>query len=113
MSCSIDHVVIGGGLAGCMVALKLASAGREVVLLEKQREAHDKVCGEFLSAEAIGYLRQAGVDAQAAGAHPIERVCLHAGRKSVGARLPFQALSLSRRVLDEMLMGRAGAAGCR
>ena len=112
MSCSIDHVVIGGGLAGCMVALKLASAGREVVLLEKQREAHDKVCGEFLSAEAIGYHRQAGVDVQAAGAHPIERVCLHAGRKSVGARLPFQALSLSRRVLDEMLMGRAGAAGC-
>jgi len=112
MSSSIDHVVIGGGLAGSMVGLKLAGAGREVVLLEKQRGAHDKVCGEFLSAEAIGYLRRAGVDAQAAGAHSIERVCLHAGRKSVNARLPFQALSLSRRVLDEMLMEEAEAAGC-
>lgn len=112
MSSSIDHVVIGGGLAGCMVGLKLAAAGREVVLLEKQREAHDKVCGEFLSAEAIGYLHRAGVEVQAAGAHPIERVCLHSGRRSVHARLPFQALSLSRRVLDEILMGKAEAAGC-
>src|SRR3954451_14296200 len=99
MSSSIDHVVIGGGLAGCMVGLKLAAAGRKVVVLEKQREAHDKVCGEFLSAEAIGYLRRAGVDAQGAGADQIERVCVHTGRKSVHAQLPFQALSLSRRVL--------------
>jgi menaquinone-9 beta-reductase len=112
MSSSIDHVVIGGGLAGCMVGLKLAAAGREVVLLEKQREAHDKVCGEFLSAEAIGYLRRAGVDAGAAGAHPIGRVRLHVDRRSVHARLPFQALSLSRRVLDEILMREAQAAGC-
>jgi menaquinone-9 beta-reductase len=113
MSSSMDHVVvIGGGLAGSMLGLKLAVAGREVVLLEKQREAHDKVCGEFLSAEAIGYLHRAGVDVQAAGAHPIQRVCLHTGRKSVHAQLPFQALSLSRRVLDESLMERAGAAGC-
>ena len=104
MSSSIDHVVIGGGLAGSMVGLKLAGAGREVVLLEKQREAHDKVCGEFLSAEAIGYLRRAGVDAQAACAHSIERVCLHAGRKCVNARLPFQTLSLSLRVLNEIMM---------
>jgi menaquinone-9 beta-reductase len=112
MSRSIPHVIVGGGLAGCMVGLKLAAAGREVVLLEKQSEAHDKVCGEFLSAEALGYLRRAGVDVQAAGAHSIERVRLHSGRKSVDARLPFEALSLSRRVLDEMLMEKAEAAGC-
>ena len=48
--------MIGGGLAGSMVAMRLASAGREVVLLEKEREAHHKVCGEFLSREAIHYL---------------------------------------------------------
>ena len=44
-----DHLVIGGGLAGSMVALRLAAAGREVTLLERERTAHHKVCGEFLS----------------------------------------------------------------
>lgn len=107
-----DHVIIGGGLAGSMLGLRLAMAGREVVLLEKQREAHDKVCGEFLSAEAVGYLQRAGIDPCALGAQPIDHVRLHTGRTSVDAALPFDALSLSRRVLDEALMMRAEAAGC-
>ena len=39
-----DHLVIGGGLAGSMAALLLASAGREVTLLERERTPHHKVC---------------------------------------------------------------------
>ena len=35
---SVEHLVIGGGLAGSMVAMRLAAAGREVTLLEKERE---------------------------------------------------------------------------
>lgn len=107
-----DHVIIGGGLAGSMLGLRLAMAGREIVLLEKQREPHDKVCGEFLSAEAVGYLQRAGIDPHALGAETIDRVRLHAGRTSVKAPLPFDALSLSRRVLDEALISKAEAAGC-
>jgi len=113
MNSSIDHVIIGGGLAGSMLGLKLALAGRQVVLLEKQRGPHDKVCGEFLSAEAIGYLQRAGVDPIALGAHTIERVRMHTGRKSIETPLPFGALSLSRRILDETLMSKAEAAGCK
>ena len=94
--------MIGGGLAGSMLAMRLAAAGREVVLLEKEREAHHKVCGEFLSREAIDYLRQAGIDPLELGAHAIQRVRLHSGKRTVEARLPFTALSLSRRVLDEI-----------
>jgi menaquinone-9 beta-reductase len=112
MRTSIDHVVIGGGLAGSMVALRLAAAGREVVLLEKQREPDHKVCGEFLSAEAIGYLQRIGVDPRALGAHPIDRVRLHSGRRSVRASLPFGALSLSRLLLDQALLEKAEASGC-
>lgn len=37
------HLVIGGGLAGSMVALRLASAGRAVTLLERERIPHHKV----------------------------------------------------------------------
>jgi flavin-dependent dehydrogenase len=109
---SVEHLVIGGGLAGSMAAMRLAATGREVVLLEKEREAHHKVCGEFLSREAIHYLRQAEIEPLHLGAHAIQRVRLHSGNKTVEARLPFTALSLSRRILDETLLAKAQEAGC-
>lgn len=112
MSDAVQHLVIGGGPAGSMLALRLAAAGRKVVLLEKERAAHHKVCGEFLSREAIEYLNQIGVDPVNLGAGAIRSVRLHAGRNTFGERLPFTAMSLSRRVLDEVLLTRAALAGC-
>ena len=107
----VENLVIGGGLAGSMVALRLADAGRDVMLIEKEREPHHKVCGEFLSAEAVHYLRQSGIEPLDLGAHAIQRVRLHSGARSVEARLPFTALSLSRRILDESLLANANQAG--
>lgn len=107
-----ETVVIGGGLAGSMLAIRLAAAGRAVVLLEKEREAHHKVCGEFLSREAVAYLAQAGIDPRELGACTIQQVRLLSGERSIETRLPFTALSLSRRVLDEMLLDRAKESGC-
>jgi flavin-dependent dehydrogenase len=109
---AVEHLVIGGGPAGSMLAVRLAAAGRKVVLLEKEREAHDKVCGEFLSREAVAYLGQVGIEPRNLGACAIQRVRLTSGRRRVEARLPFIALSLSRRVLDETLLERAREAGC-
>ncbi len=109
---NVDHLVIGGGLAGPMVALRLAAAGREVLLLEKERSAHHKVCGEFLSREAIGYLKSAGVDPLDLGAATIRSVRLSSKRRQVEAALPFTALSLSRRVLDAAMIRRAAENGC-
>ncbi len=68
---TIPNLVIGGGPAGSMVAIRLASAGHPVLLLERERTAHHKVCGEFLSREAVDYLREAGVDPILLGADPI------------------------------------------
>lgn len=106
-----ECLVIGGGLAGSMAALRLASAGRSVVLIEKERAAHDKVCGEFLSAEAISYLSSASIDPVRLGAVPVHKLRLSAGKSVVEATLPFPALSLSRRVLDEAMLLRAEQAG--
>jgi len=108
----VDHLVIGGGPAGAMVALRLAAAGRSVVLLEKESGPHHKVCGEFLSREAVDYLHQAGVDPLELGATVISSLRLSAGSKLIAAPLPFQALSLSRRVLDAALLARAKESGC-
>jgi flavin-dependent dehydrogenase len=98
-----DHLVIGGGLAGSMAALRLAAAGREVTILERERAAHHKVCGEFLSPEAVDYLALAGVSPLSLGAQAIRFVRLSSKQRVVESTLPFTALSLSRCVLDEAL----------
>jgi flavin-dependent dehydrogenase len=109
----VDNLVIGGGPAGAMVTLRLAAAGRSVVLLEKESGPHHKVCGEFLSPEAVDYLRQAGINPLDFGATPIRILRLSTGNKTVTASLPFNALSLSRRVLDAALLERAEETGCQ
>ena len=110
---STEHLIIGGGLAGSMLGLRLASAGKEVTLLEKERGPHHKVCGEFLSREAVDYLRDAGIDPLALGAVPLRVVRLASRRNVIETALPFHALSLSRHVLDEALLTRAEQTGCK
>ncbi len=106
-----DLAVIGGGLAGGALALRAAGRGRRVVLVERESGPHDKVCGEFLSREALLHLRALGLDARALGGVPIDRVRLSAGRRTATATLPFEGTGLSRRVLDEALLDRAADAG--
>lgn len=106
-SATPDHLVIGGGPAGSMLALRLAKAGSRVTLVEREPTAHHKVCGEFISREAIHYLDQIGIDSLALGAEIIRTIRLSSGKRVVSASLPFQALSLSRRTLDEALLTRA------
>lgn len=108
-----EVLILGGGLAGAMAALRLSAAGRTTVLIEKEREAHHKVCGEFLSPEAVYYLRNAGIDTEELGAVPIQDLCLSTGSRSVETRLPFVAHSLSRHILDEALLARAAETGAR
>lgn len=111
MSRRYDAVVVGGGLAGAAVAYDLADAGRDVVLVERESGPHHKVCGEFLSFEALHYLEGLGVDARALGAVPIDTVGVTGAGPPVDCPLPFPALSLSRHRLDEALLARTREAG--
>jgi flavin-dependent dehydrogenase len=106
-----DAMVVGGGIAGSALAARLAGAGREVVLIEREAGPVDKVCGEFLSREAGLYLAALGVDLASLGAVPIDTVRLCERDHTITVALPFSAWSLSRRVLDEALLERAKAAG--
>ncbi len=104
-------VVAGGGLAGAAAATLLARGGERPLLIERSREPHDKICGDFVSTEAQAHLRMLGFDVDTLGGHPIDRVRLVAGTRSAGARLPFTALGLTRRRLDAALLDHAAAAG--
>jgi menaquinone-9 beta-reductase len=112
---SYPTLILGGGLAGSAAAIALARAGREVVLLERERAAKHKVCGEFLSAEALHLLAALGIDPAAHGAQPVHTVRLAAygprARHTAETRLPFAARSLTRRCLDELLLTAAEQAG--
>lgn len=108
-----DALVIGAGLAGSAAACLLARAGHQVRLIEKESGPHHKVCGEFLSVEAVAHLSDLGLDPQALGGVPIDRVRLVHRGIGAEAALPFRAFGLSRHVLDEALIARAEAAGAR
>jgi menaquinone-9 beta-reductase len=108
-----EVAVIGGGPAGASFAARLAEAGRDVLVIEREAGPHDKVCGEFLSREALLYLSALGIDLPALGAIPIGSLGLAAGGTSVVTHLPFPAMSLSRRVLDEAMLMHATRAGAR
>lgn len=73
----LDVVVVGGGVAGCAVAARLAGAGMRVVVLERDPAYRDRVRGEALvnwglaEAAAMGL---ADVVLGTADAQPIVRV---------------------------------------
>jgi flavin-dependent dehydrogenase len=108
-----ETVIVGGGPAGSATASGLAALGRDVVLIERTAEPHNKVCGEFLSVETQTQLQRLGVDPSSLGAVPVEQVALYSSSRSVTSALPFRALSLSRYRLDNALLQCAQNSGAR
>lgn len=106
-----EALIVGGGPAGAALGIALARRGRAVTLLEQCATAHDKVCGEFLSHEAVGYLESLGLSPRSLGAVVIHAVRLHGRRVIAKCELPFPALSLTRRALDEALLALAADEG--
>ncbi len=104
-------VVIGGGLAGSAFATLLARRGRPVTLIEQHAAPRHKVCGDFLSTEALTYLHSLGLDPAALGAVPITTLRLATGTRLTETLLPFPAASLTRFTLDEALLNLAGSSG--
>jgi flavin-dependent dehydrogenase len=113
MSLQDEVLILGGGVAGCAASIALARKGRRVTLIEREPAPRHKVCGEFLSAEALDDLHALGIDLASLGAVPIDCVRLAAAGRAAEAPLPFPAASLTRKALDTALIAQAVAAGVR
>jgi menaquinone-9 beta-reductase len=106
-----EVLILGGGVAGCAASIALARKGRSVTMIEREPAPRHKVCGEFLSGEALEDLHALGIDVASLGAVPINYVRLAAARRAATAPLPFPAKSLTRKALDTALIAAAIAAG--
>jgi menaquinone-9 beta-reductase len=104
-------LIIGGGPAGASAAIRLAQSGVAALVVERSVGPHDKVCGDFLTSEAVTALESLGVHPGTLGAAAIREVRIVLGERIAAARLPFAAVGLSRRVLDEALLTRVVACG--
>lgn len=106
-----DVLIVGAGLSGTATALHLSKTDKTICLIDKKDKPHHKVCGEFLSHEAVSYLNDLGLDVKTLGAVKIDKMRLIKESVIVEANLPFDAYSVSRYLLDEALLDLAIKAG--
>jgi menaquinone-9 beta-reductase len=111
-----DIAVIGGGPAGTSAAITAARFGARVVIFEARNFPRHKVCGEFISAEALGLLAVL-LDGSENGsrladvAPALNRTRLFLGRRTIEAKIRPAAVSIARYDLDDALWRIAQKAG--
>ena len=111
-----ELVVIGGGPAGTSAAITAARAGAQVLLLEKGNFPRHKVCGEFVSGEALHLLDSLLTHAPEAlvvleRAQRIPGVRLFLDGRTISVPVDPPAASLARYEMDAALWQAAEAAG--
>lgn len=113
-----DVIVAGAGPAGSSAAIHLATHGLSVLLVEQKRFPRPKLCGEFISPECQDHFQKLGVARSivASGPASISETVFYSTRGHevtvpsswFGGRM---ALGLSRAVMDDVLLRRAGEVG--
>jgi menaquinone-9 beta-reductase len=108
-----DFTIIGGGPAGASAAIHLAQNGASVRLYEKKRFPRPKLCGGFLSPEALPLFDELGVrEAMRSVSWPIRKVRVStSGGQIAEAALPSEGWSVDRFQMDLILLEQAKAAG--
>ena len=104
-------VIVGAGLAGLSCGIELLQAGREVTLLDKGQVPTLKVCGEYLSLEALPILEQLGVRLDYSRHPMIDFLAAQTGNTTHTQWLPLGGMGISRQKLDGTLKDRFVALG--
>jgi menaquinone-9 beta-reductase len=113
----VEVLIAGAGPAGSLAAIGLARAGVRVLLVDRARFPRDKLCGDTLNPGAMRVLDRFGLRAPVeAASRPLEGMLL-TGNGGVQVRGTYggglMARALTRRVLDQLLVDAAIAAGAQ
>jgi len=120
MSARADALVIGAGPAGSAIAILLARAGWEVVLVEQDAYPRRKVCGECIGAAGLASLDElgAGPGVRTHAGPELRHIGFMSNSATVLADFPActdgpyrYGRALRRDHLDGMLVDRAAALG--
>jgi len=102
---SFEVAIIGAGPAGSTLAALLASRGASVALVDRDAFPRDKLCGEFLSYDALPVVDLLGVDLS--DAPKVERCRIVSRHAKYEFELPHAARGVSRLTLDDRLFQTA------
>lgn len=116
-----DVVVVGGGPAGCAVAIGLARTGHDVLLVDRACFPRHKACAEYLSPATVDAIDRLGVLPAVEACRPVRPVGMRLimpGMAAAEVRYPDgqgarRALCLTRHDLDAALLDGARRSGVR
>jgi len=106
-----DVVVVGAGPAGAVAATHLAANRHRVLLLDRKKFPHEKVCGDGLLPDALRCLDAIGVGekVRAAGHSSITSVLVSPSLNEV--EIPGEYLTIKRSLLDMIVAQKAVESG--
>ena len=107
-------VVIGGGISGLLTAIQLANAGIPCSVIERKKYPFHRVCGEYISNEAVPFLKLLGLFPSEYMPTQIRRFQLSSiSGKSEILDLDLGGFGISRYVFDQFLYEKAKLAGVK
>ncbi|MCU4183161.1 geranylgeranyl reductase family protein [Acidiferrimicrobium sp. IK] len=113
-----DVLVIGGGPSGATASYWLASAGHDVVMVERKSYPREKTCGDGLTPRSVRQLLDMGLGDELAGAgHRYDGLRSHGFGRTLELKwpehpdLPGYGYVITRKDLDALVARRAEKAG--
>lgn len=109
-----DVIVIGGGLAGLVSACLLAKSGYKALLVEKKQYPFHRVCGEYVSNEALDFLKRERLMPRDFDLPEIKHF-LFTDTKGGEVKIPLNlgGFGISRYVLDDFIYRQAQNLGVK
>jgi menaquinone-9 beta-reductase len=101
-------IIIGGGLAGLITSIRLASEGFQSTVIEKKKYPFHRVCGEYISNETIPFLKSCGLFPEKFSPSNVTQLQLTSvNGKEALLDLDLGGFGISRYALDQFLYEKA------
>jgi flavin-dependent dehydrogenase len=109
-----DVQIIGGGLAGLVSSILLRRYGWDVILFERKQYPFHRVCGEYISNETVGFLREHRLFPDKFDPEIISRLQLTSvNGRSAEINLDLGGFGVSRYTFDNFLYEKAVSEGVK